>query len=195
VECEIAVGTLADWLEGCGVTVLDRAPGFWKGGGRCGACRSALVSTPEGVALNAGAVLWRCRSPARSGHERRNWFVRVVAADEPAVAPPCADIIPEARRPGKGGQNVNKAETGVRVVDSLTGFTASSVTARTQLGNRRLALERLQGKIRASNEDREKSIAEGRWTTHNGIERGNPVAVFQGLDFSPAEGQLLLPAS
>ncbi|MDR1856963.1 MAG: hypothetical protein LBR22_07365 [Desulfovibrio sp.] len=207
VECEIAVGRLADWLtvQGRGIDVLHRTPGFGRDGAGFGACRSVLVETPEDVALLPGPVKWICASPVRPGHRRKNWFIKVAVVDESAVDAEYADIgldgrnpgkgritISTFRCPGKGGQNVNKVETGVRVVDALTGLSAVSVTARIQLGNRKLALERLRAQILEHNEGREKTIAKGRWTTHNELERGNPVAVFQGLDFRPTAGQLLL---
>jgi peptide chain release factor len=86
---------------------------------------------------------------------------------------------------------VNKVETGVRVVHKPTGLAASSVTARTQLGNKKLALERLRNLIHKHKKTAEDKVIKARWDTHNDLERGNAVAVFSGLEFMLVEGRPL----
>jgi protein subunit release factor B len=69
-----------------------------------------------------------------------------------------------------------------------SGLSASSVTARTQLGNKKLALERLRTEIREHNLALEKAQTQARWHTHNVLERGNAIAVFSGLEFTLVQG-------
>ena len=52
-------------------------------------------------------------------------------------------VVETFRSGGKGGQNVNKVETGARVRHPESGATGESTTERTQWLNKRLALQRM----------------------------------------------------
>ena len=82
-------------------------------------------------------------------------LVSIPASDENLLAQ-CE--VETFRSSGPGGQNVNRRETAVRLRHVPTGVVAASQQERSQLQNKRIALEILRHKLRNLNKRRRKRI-------------------------------------
>ncbi len=131
-----------------------------------------------------GTVLWICKSPLRKNHKRKNWFVDVsILPDKTEIASAPQYRIEKFHCGGKGGQHVNKAETGVRVIHIPTGLVTQSTEERSQFQNKQKAMERMREKISGLRQEQEERQINAAWAEHYRIVRGNPVRVYEGEDF------------
>lgn len=184
-ECELAVAMLYEALrkEAGDIRLLGCTPGKRKEG-----FASVLLETDRDLSDLEGSVLWICKSPYRPGHKRKNWYVDVSILEQvPRVTEEKLVRFETFRSGGKGGQNVNKVETGVRVIHLPTGISVVSTEARSQHMNKRLAMNRLcciLADMNGKNAQKEKNLA---WMEHARLERGNPVRVYEGMGFRRRE--------
>ncbi len=180
-ECQLAVGLLYRALERefPGLRAVSCAQGR-----RAGTFTSVVVETDRDLSALEGSVLWVCKSPCRPGHKRKNWYVDVSILEE--VPRPREDMqvrFETFRSGGKGGQNVNKVETGVRVVHIPTGIAVVSTEARSQHMNKQLALNRLCDILAQQSQACEHLERKLAWLEHTRLERGNPVRTYEGMEF------------
>lgn len=177
-ECELGVAKFLTYLQKhYKIAVLETSQGYHKS-----TYRSVRIATDADLSQFVGSVQWVCQSPYRPGHKRQNWFLDFSS---------CTEVKTEAfdpkqmrfetfRSSGKGGQNVNKVETGVRAIYLPTGQVTVCTEERSQYLNKQKALVHLQELVQGKNQQKLADARNDNWERHTHLERGNAKIKIQG---------------
>jgi peptide chain release factor len=150
---------------------------------------SSLLLRLEGDTAQAfaqeriGSTLWVGDSPFRPRHKRRNWFVGVALAPSPETVPDLRDEdidFQTMRASGPGGQHVNKTDSAVRATHRPTGLVSTAQEQRSQHANRKLAKLKLAIMLEDRRSGARKDAQLEQWSSHQSLERGNPVRIYTG---------------
>ncbi|MDY6339802.1 MAG: peptide chain release factor-like protein [Saccharofermentans sp.] len=183
VECSVGVEKLCKALlkefEGSRIVSVNRD---YSGNGY----KSAIMESDCDVSSLEGTVLWVWKSTIRPGHQRKNWYIDVHVikeAESVGELDPNDCEITTMHCGGKGGQHVNKVETGVRILHKPTGIVVTCTEERSQVQNKNRAMKRLAGILAAKQEDNNAEALNNAWQKHTEIVRGNPVRKYEGEKF------------
>lgn len=132
-----------------------------------------------------GTILWIGQSKFRKMHKRKNWFIGIFELNNfiPTEFDEKDFEFQAMRSSGAGGQNVNKVNTAIRAIHRPTGIAVVAMDSRSQHQNKKLATERLLGKLNEENLKSFQAKIQQEWQNQTEVQRGNPIRIFRGSDF------------
>ncbi len=127
-----------------------------------------------------GTLLYQASSPFRPNHKRKNWYVACheLGTLEDSIFDKRDVQCKAIKSSGAGGQNVNKVNTAIQAKHLPTGIQVTVMNARSQMQNKKIAMQRLGVKVLEYHQQAQSEKAQEEWQQHHSLERGNPTRVF-----------------
>ncbi len=137
-----------------------------------------------------GTIQWICKSPVRVNHKRKNWFIDVSKIDEVPMVVKDSDIVFETfKSGGKGGQHQNKTDSGVRATHIASGVIVECREERSQIQNKKRCIEKINMMLLEMENNNKAGQKKNIWSEGNKVTRGNPIRVYEGIDFKLKKGE------
>ncbi len=127
----------------------------------------------------SGAMLWKCQSPFRPKHKRKNWFFSGHLFEVNEDKLDTAIRYQACRSSGAGGQHVNTTDSAIRATHIETGVSVRVESERSQHANKRLARALIFKKLEEVKQESMCQEEKQRWLQHSQLERGNPKRIFE----------------
>ncbi|MFB0966993.1 MAG: peptide chain release factor H [Cloacibacterium sp.] len=140
-----------------------------------------VEENPEFLNSWIGSIQFIGKSKFRPHHQRKNWFIGVFEIEnffELEIHEKELEF-QTMRSSGNGGQNVNKVNSAVRVTHLPTKIQVVAMDSRSQLENKKIAVQRLKLKILEINAKKSSAQKQNQWMNHLQLERGNPKKIFK----------------
>jgi peptide chain release factor len=193
LECQLAAGKILGALladlrnKGLQAETVDRIAGQESGTILSATIQVSGKAIQDAIQTWLGTIQWIQKSPYRPNHGRKNWFVGVFEVNPVKALTWNENEISyqSVRSSGAGGQHVNKVSSAVRATHTPTGTTVFVQESRSQMQNKKIALERIREKLEKVQSEKLVELVNQTWSQHHELERGNPVRTFTGMDFKP----------
>jgi len=183
IECKIAVGLLLDSLKKEYKDIELLSFGKYEFINDLPAYDSVTIESSNIKSLD-GTIQWICKSPVRENHKRKNWFIDASEIGEIKEVTKDNEFRFETfRSGGKGGQHQNTTDSGVRAIHIPTGIVTECREERSQFMNKARCIKKINAMLTEIEMNNMSSQKHEMWSEGNNVVRGNPIRVYEGLNF------------
>lgn len=132
-----------------------------------------------------GVHMWLSQSPFRPKHRRKRWYFKLAKLEsikEVELDISKVEFVP-INASKNGGQNVNKNSTGIKAIYKELNIEAISIDERSQKLNKKIALNRLQKRIKDLNQKLKTQQNHSNWQESKELRDSEVELKFVGEEF------------